>query len=439
MNKLLEWKESKNRKPLLLTGVRQCGKTYSMKEFGSIYFKDTAYLNLEENAQARDIFEYDYDVNRIIKELETIILERKIEEGNTLLIFDEIQECPRAITSLKYFCENMPNLHIIAAGSLLGVKLMKLEKEDKGFSFPVGKVDRVTMYPMSFKEFVMADDGEKYIQILENYALERSLPDSYMDIMSKYLKNYYIVGGMPASVQSWIDDHNYGRIDEIQGNILRDYEADFSKHAPISQVPKLHWIWDSIPNQIARENNKFVFSHVKAGKRASDLEDALQWLISAGLIYTPKMVNHPVSPLKSNCDSSYFKVYMADVGLLRRKAEVSYRMILEDRLSSGFKGALAENYVEGELVKKGFNPYFYRSGNTAEVDFILEKDGYVYPMEVKYADNTRAKSFVNYLRDYRPKRGFKCSLKNVSKSETKENVEFYTLPLFLMYRIEKYL
>jgi hypothetical protein len=431
---LCEWKEKKNRKPLLLTGVRQCGKTYTIKQFGSEYFEHLVYLNFEGDESLKTIFDYNFDIERILAEIEILVAGAKIIAGKTLLFLDEIQECPRAITSLKYFCENKSDLHVICAGSLLGVAIKR-----ENISFPVGKVDRLQMYPMSFYEFVRADGGEKYFSGLQLYDKESEIPEVFTEPLKQYLKNYYIVGGMPEAVASWCELHQYDEVDRIQGDILEDYANDFSKHAPLADIPKLAWIWDSIPKQLAKENNKFVFSHVKEGKRSKDLEDALQWLKDAGLIYRLELVEHPKMPLSFEADATYFKVYMADVGLLRRKAQVSYHTILNnDDQYIRFKGAMAENYVMNELICQGFQPYFWRSGNTAELDFLLESKGKLIPIEVKSADNTRAKSYRLFCDRYSPIRGFKVSLKNVGENRVGET-DTYSLPLYLLWKLKDYL
>jgi predicted AAA+ superfamily ATPase len=243
-----------------MTGVRQCGKTYLIREFGKNEFEETAYFNFDGNTGIQSIFGFDFNVDRIIDELGSVVYGRKIVPGKTLVIFDEIQDCPRAIQSLKYFCENMPELHIIAAGSLLGVALRK-----EGISFPVGKVDRIEMYPMSFEEFVIADGGKKYINGVKKLEFEREIPELYTIPLEKYLKNYYIVGGMPEAVQTWVDTHDYKEVEAVQDRILKDYADDFGKHTTSETATKIRLIWDAIPSQIARDNNKFIFSHVKRG------------------------------------------------------------------------------------------------------------------------------------------------------------------------------
>ena len=434
MKKLFEWKDDSDRKPLLITGVRQCGKTYVMKEFGARSFEDVTYLNFESDDGLCSIFDYNFDVNRIIDEIESIISGKKITPGKTLVIFDEIQSCPRAITSLKYFCENMRELHVICAGSLLGVAV-----KQENISFPVGKVDRLQMYPMSFSEFLRADGGEKYYYGLIKMDKARELPALYTTSMEKYLKLYYIIGGMPEAVLKWVETHDFAKVERIQDTILADYGSDFSKHAPRTEIPKIGWIWDSIPKQLAKENNKFMFSHVKEGKRAKDLEDALEWLADAGLVYRLELVKTPELPLSFCADATYFKVYMADIGLLRRKSNVSYKTILyEDDGYVRFKGAMTENFVMNELIALGVNPYFWRSGNMAELDFLSEIEGKIIPIEVKSSDNTRAKSFHQFCLKYSPATGFKFSLKNVG-GNLDQNTVVWSLPLYLVWKLKAYL
>ena len=429
---LTKWKDKPNRKPLLLTGVRQCGKTYIVDEFARKTFANYIYINFESADSLSAVFDYDFDVNRIIAELERYY-KTKIIPGETLVFFDEIQECPRAITSLKYFCENMRNLHVVCAGSLLGVAL----KRDR-VSFPVGKVNRMQLYPMNFKEFVIANGREDLIEIFNDWPSDRAIPELYSVPYTKLLKEYYIVGGMPEAVRTYIETHDFDEVEEVQKEILSDYADDFSKHAPASEVPKIRWIWDSVPVQLAKENNKFVFSHVKEGKRSAELEDALQWLSDAGLIIKTELVEKPELPLSGFADKTYFKVYMSDVGLLRAKSKVSASTILgEKELYIRYKGAFTENYVLNELKAQGKELYFWRSGNTAEIDFLYEADGQIIPVEVKSADNTQAKSFRQFCKKYVPATGFKLSQKNIAVNIC-EATNTYNLPLYLTWNIERY-
>ncbi|MBR5341589.1 MAG: ATP-binding protein [Erysipelotrichaceae bacterium] len=433
MNDLILWKDKHNRKPLLLSGVRQCGKTYVINEFGRSCFDNTAYLNFEESNNAGAIFGYDFDVNRIIREIEYHIKE-KIVPGKTLLFFDEIQNCPRAITALKYFSENMKDLHVVCAGSLLGVAI-KREK----ISFPVGKINRLQLFPMSFKEFAIASGRQDLIEILKQWPADRMIPDLYSVPMKKLLREYYVVGGMPEAVRVWLDTHDYEEVTEVQNEILRDYADDFSKYAPVSDVVKIRWIWDSVPVQLAKENNKFIFSHVKAGKRSAELEDALQWLKDAGLIYQLSLVEKPELPLSGFADRTFFKVYMSDIGLLRTKSDLSPETILDEaNLYIRYKGALTENYVLNELLSIRKEPYFWRSGNTAEVDFIYEDHSSVIPVEVKAADNTQAKSYKQFCRKYKPESGFKLSEKNIAENLCEET-RTCSLPLYLAWNMDYYI
>ena len=432
--KLLKWKNKTSRKPLLVLGVRQCGKTYLVKEFGSKEFENMAYINFDGNKGLQSIFDYDFDINRILDEIGSVVLNKKIIPGKTLLFLDEIQDCPRAIQSLKYFCENLPELHVIAAGSLLGIAL-----KEQGISFPVGKVQRLEMFPMSFEEFVIADGGEKYLNGMSKLPLGREISELYSVPMQKYLQNYYIVGGMPEAVKIWIQTHDYNQVEEIQNQILKDYADDFGKHTTPDTAIKIKLIWDAIPSQIAKDNNKFIFSHVKEGARAKDLEDALEWLVSAGLVYKLNLVQTPQLPLESMKDNTYFKIYMADVGLLRKKSNVNYRTILNgDESFIQFKGAFSENYIMSELKSLGVSAYFWRTKADAEVDFISDYEGVLFPIEVKSATNTKAKSLQLFCKRFSPKLAFKASLKNVGDNMMEET-HIWNIPLYIFFRIKEYI
>ena len=434
LEKFISWKNRKNRKPLLVTGVRQCGKTYLVRQFAEREFEDTAYFNFDGSRSLDSIFDYDLDPGRIIDELASIVRGKTIQPGSTLVIFDEIQACPRAIQSLKYFCEEMPELHIIAAGSLLGVAL-----RESGISFPVGKVDRIEMYPMNFEEFVIADGGAKYIDGIKKFALDREIPQLYTRPLEKYLKDYYIVGGMPEAVQTWVDSHNYAEVEAVQDRILKDYADDFGKHTVPDTAIKINMIWNAIPSQIAKENNKFIFSHVKTGARAKDLEDALEWLTNAGISHRLYLVANPEIPLSGMADYTYFKVYLSDVGLLRRKSNLNYRTILEGNdLYSRFKGMLAENYVYTQLRSMGIDSYFWRSRSEAEVDFITDFEGTILPIEVKAADNTKAKSLHIFCSRYRPPMAVRSSLKNIGDSMDGET-HVWSIPLYALFRLKDYI
>ncbi len=426
LKNFIEWMSEPGRKPLVVTGVRQCGKTYAIKDFGNRFFENLAYFNFEGNTALQSIFEYDFDVTRIVMELERYS-KQKITDGKTLVFFDEIQACPKAITSLKYFCEDRSELHVIAAGSLLGVVIRKSE-----ISFPVGKVERLQMFPMSFEEFLMAiDDGRSLLEGLSNYDLRRALPEMYTIPLQNYLKLYYVVGGMPAAVASFVQENDFEKVDRILKNILLDYGDDFSKHAPPSDIPKLGLIWDSVPKQLAKDNNKFMFSHVKAGKRAADLEDALQWLFNAGLLHKLECVTNAELPLSNNANGTVFKVYMSDVGLLRVKSGIDASTILEETpLYATFKGAFTENFVMNELVKQGLHPYFWRSENKAELDFLIEIKNELMPIEVKAEEHTKAKSYGVFCKRFSPKKGFVLSQENIAVTNDGQT-ETLHLPLYL--------
>ena len=433
INDLIKWKEKPGRKPLLVTGVRQCGKTFIIKEFAKGHFRNYVYINFEESEGVSSIFEYDFDVKRILSEISRFTKE-EITPGETMVFFDEIQECPKAITSLKYFCENLPELHIVCAGSLLGVAL-----RSEQISFPVGKVNRMQLYPMSFREFVIASGREDLLETFKDWRTDRPIPDLYSVPMEKLLKNYYIVGGMPEAVKVWLQTNDYMQVEEVQREILSDYSDDFSKYAPHNEVPKIRWIWDSVPVQLAKENNKFVFSHVKTGKRAADLEDALLWLSDARLISKVSLVVEPEVPVSGFADETYFKVFMSDIGLLRVRSGLSSETILgENGLYVRFKGAFAENYVLNELKQIGKDPYFWRSDNSAEVDFIYEDRSRIIPVEVKSADNVQAKSYKQYCTKYKPEIGFKLSLKNIAENLCVDTKTF-NIPLYLCWNIDFYI
>lgn len=433
INDLIIWKEKTRRKPLLLTGVRQSGKTYIVEKFAKEYFDKYIYVNFESADNLAAIFDYDFDVHRIMTELERHF-KAQITPGETLLFFDEIQECPRAITALKYFCENMKELHLICAGSLLGVAL-----KEQNISFPVGKVNRLELYPMSFKEFVIANDREDLIEVFSEWPIDRTIPELYSVPMKRLLKEYYVVGGMPEAVKTWTESYSVAEVEEVQNEILKDYADDFSKHVPAREVPKIRWIWDSVPVQLAKENNKFVFSHVKEGKRSAELEDALQWLNDAGLIIKTELVEKPEIPLSGFADKTYFKVYMSDIGLLRAKSKVSAETILiESDMYIRYKGAFAENYVLNELISTGKEPFFWRSGNSAEVDFVFESKGEMVPVEVKAADNTQAKSYKQFCQKYSPGVGVKLSEKNIAKNLCVDTIT-YSIPLYLGWNIDNYI
>lgn len=434
MQDLISWKNKRNRKPLLLTGVRQCGKTYILRKFGEEHFDNYVYLNLERDPQIAAVFNYDYDTKRILQDISNLSLLPEIIPNKTLLIIDEIQFNPKAITALKYFAEDMPELCIVGAGSLLGVSL-----REEGASFPVGKVDRLEMYPMSFKEFLLESKSRRIVNSIENFDITKLLPDYILDNLNREYTNYLLVGGMPEAVKVWFENHNLAEVNEIQDNIIAGYENDFSKHSPKNELTNIELIWRSIPEQLAEDNNKFVFSRVKKSARAKDLEKSIGWLIDAGLIRVVTKVDNPQVPLSFYSNSSFYKIYLCDVGLLSRMAGFTLKSLLEkDELTGGFRGSLSENFINNELVSLGYVTYFWRSKNSAEVDFLIEDDGRVIPIEVKANVNTKAKSYNEFIKRYKTKIGFRFSLKN--SGENKVGVtKTYSLPLSLVFRLKDYL
>ncbi len=428
LDQLVEWKNESTRKPLILKGVRQCGKTYLLKEFGKRYYDDTAYFNFEETEALKAVFEKDYDTKRIIFEL-GLHCGKTIQPGTTLLIFDEIQECGRAITALKYFCENAPEYHIVCAGSLLGIALQKQ------LSFPVGKVDFLTLYPMSFLEYVRAGNEEVLANYIEQYKKGDDLPAVVAEKLELLLKKYYVTGGMPEVVETWFRTNSIEQVENVQQSIINSYELDFAKHAPAKDFPKLSAIWRSIPEQLAKENTKFIFSHVKKGWRSKDLEDALEWLIGAGLVYKVCKIEKPYIPLSSYADDTAFKLYMSDVGILRKLSKLPYEVVLDATPHfREFKGSMTENYVLCELVQSvDDTAYYWSSGNTAEVDFIMQSGADIVPIEVKSEKNVKARSLAEYRKKYEPKYAVKTSMKNDIGGE-----EVLNIPLYLISQMEKF-
>lgn len=422
IDKLIEWKNSENRKPLILKGVRQCGKTYLLKDFGKRCYDSCAYFNFEENEALKTVFEKDYDVSRIIFELE-LFWGKSIVPGKTLLIFDEIQECGRAITAMKYFCESAPEYHVVCAGSLLGIALQTK------LSFPVGKVDFLTLYPMCFSEFIRALGEDALADFIDGFQKGGDVPQVLGERLATYLRQYYITGGMPEVVRSWCETKDIERVENVQQAIINSYELDFAKHAPLKDFPKLTAIWRSIPEQLAKENSKFIFSHVKKGWRAKDLEDSLEWLIAAGLVHKVTKIEKPFIPLSSYADDSAFKLYMCDVAILRKLARLPYEVILDSvPIYKEFKGSMTENYVLAELMKSGCDTaYYWTSDNTAEVDFVIQCGADIVPIEVKSERNVRSRSLSEYKRRYEPRYAVKTSMKDEVGGDGSVSVPLYLI------------
>ena len=421
IEKLYKWKESKRRKPLIIEGARQVGKTWLMKEFGSKAYKDTVYINFDSNSRMAELFASDLNIDRLIMGIE-LYHGRKIDPDNTLLIFDEVQEVPRALSSLKYFYENAPQYHIVCAGSLLGIAL------HGGTSFPVGKVDFLSLYPLSFKEFLTATAGERFAGLLDkqDYQMITSFKQTYVDA----LKQYYFVGGMPEAVQSFAEEKDFNEVREIQKRLLAAYEQDFSKHAPIEIVPKIRMIWNSIPSQLAKENKKFIYGLVREGARAKEYEAAIMWLCDCGLVHKVSRVNAAGMPLKAYEDLKAFKLFIVDVGLLGCMTGLRQRILLDGNdLFTEFKGALTGQYVCQQLKTiDDLGVYYYTNDRgSCEVDFIIDTGEQIVPVEVKAEVNLKAKSLKTYREKFNPEISVRTSMAEYKKEDLLVNLPLYAV------------
>lgn len=417
---LTKWKESKHRKPLILQGARQVGKTYSILSFGKEYYKTTAYFNFENNSELSNIFNRDLEPERIIKEL-SAKTGQSILKGDTLIFFDEIQACERALTSLKYFNEKANDYHIIAAGSLLGVAVNRKE-----YSFPVGKVDLNTLYPLDFEEFLMALGEERLIELIKDCFYndsEFSLHDTAMDLYRTYL----VTGGMPAAVKDYIEEKDFNFVLATQKNINDSYIADMAKYATAYETTKIMAAFNSIPAQLAKDNKKFQYKVIKSGARAYDYETSLDWLKASGVVVKCNKCNEGKLPLAAYADFNSFKIYMTDTGLLCSKFGIPANAVLVDTPSfNGFKGALTENYVAFCLTANDYEPYYWESNGQAEVDFLIQdKNGNIIPIEVKAADNVRAKSLNQFIKKYNPPYAIRVSSKNFGFENGIKSVPLY--------------
>jgi len=428
LEKLKKWKDSESRKPLIIRGARQVGKTWLMKEFGRECFENVAYVNFDSNVRMKGVFEGQIDIERIILaiEIETGVT---IERENTLLIFDEIQEVPRALSSLKYFYENAPEYAIVAAGSLLGVAMHKKT------SFPVEKVDFMDLYPLNFQEFLCALGEERYVDILQGKDTDmvNTFKDKYID----RLREYYYVGGMPEVVQTYVDTRNFKKVRELQKNLINYYQQDFSKHAEMNLVTRLNLVWNSIPMQLAKKNKKYIYGQVRKGARAKDFELAIQWLLDCGLIHKVQRINKPSLPLKAYMDLNAFKVFLLDIGLLIAMTDLDVKVILEgNKIFTEFKGALTEQYVLQQLISEnGVMPYYYSATNSqGEIDFVVQGKTSVIPIEVKAEENLRAKSLKAFCDKYNPKFAVRTSMSDYRKQDWMTNI-----PLYNIDRIRDYL
>lgn len=427
LDKLVSWKSAASRKPLLIRGARQVGKTWVMQTFGRENYEKVVYVNFEKDKLLQDLFQNDFNIGRILLALQ-IQSGVAPEPGNTLIIFDEIQEAKGALTSLKYFYENAPEYHIIGAGSLLGVTLSK-------GSFPVGKVEFLEMHPMSFSEFLMAVNEHELLKLIS--AHDWGLIKTFRSKFVLRLKQYYFVGGMPEAVNSFAKENDFGKVRRIQTDIQKAYELDFSKHAPNEIVPRLRQLWNSIPGQLARENKKFIYGLIKEGARAREYESALSWLEDYGLVHRIYRVTKPGIPLKSYEDLKAFKIYTSDVGMLCTLSGLNEKVILEgNRLFSEYKGALTEQFVLQQFISDfGINPHYWSNENsTSEVDFLIESDNQIYPVEVKAEENLQAKSLALFHKKYNPVKSVRISL-----SDFREEDWLVNIPLFAFQELIKIL
>lgn len=425
MEQLQEWKKKKRRKPLIIRGARQVGKTWLMKEFGTQEYASTVYVNFDNNERMKTLFEGSLEVERLITGLE-LYAGHKIDLDNTLLIFDEVQEVPRALTSLKYFNEDAPQYQIVCAGSLLGVAL------HQGTSFPVGKVEFLDLYPLSFFEFMMAMGKERYVELLQkgDFDMATAFKQDYIDL----LKHYYYVGGMPEAVQAFADNRDFNEVRKIQQRILEAYEQDFSKHAPNEAVPRIRMLWNSIPAQLAKENKKFIYGLIKDGARAKEYELAMLWLTDCGLVHKVHRVTTPGLPLKAYEDLKAFKLFLVDVGLLSCMVGLRQDTLLDgNELFKEFKGALTEQYVLQQLKTiKELNIYYWTAERgTAEVDFVVDNGSDVIPVEVKAEINLQAKSLKVYREKFQPKLSIRTSMADYKKEDCLLNLPLWAVESML--------
>lgn len=417
INDLIAWKNSTNHMPLIIKGARQVGKTWLMQEFGETQYEKVAYISFDSNPRLDTLFQKDLNVKRLLDGL-NIEVGFNITPKDTLIIFDEIQENPLALTSLKYFSENAPEYDIVAAGSLLGVA------HHKGTGFPVGKVEYLNLYPLSFKEFLLAMDETQILEIIDknDFEMQKVFKERIIDL----LRRYCYVGGMPKAVLSFSEKQDYNLVRKIQKNILDDYEGDFSKHIPPEQVERTRLLWNAIPSQLVKENKKCVYGKIKQGARAKDFEIALNWLIDSGLIHKVSRVTEPNMPLKAYEDVSAYKLFLLDVGLLGAMNDLDSRSLLEnDKLFNDYNGAVTEQYVLQEFKTLGDLPVFYWASNRAELDFLMQYKNNIIPVEAKATINLQAKSLKSFRQKYEPKISIRTSL-----ADYEENSGLFNIPLY---------
>ncbi len=426
IKQLIDWKNKKNHKPLIIQGARQVGKTWLMQEFGKKYYEQVAYINFDVDMKSRDIFNTDYDTERLIMDI-GLATKTKINPENTLIILDEIQECPRALTSLKYFQENTPQYDIIVAGSLLGVAC------HEGTGFPVGKVSFMNLFPLSFEEFLLAMGEERFVELLrkKDFKTIKLFNNKY----EKLLKQYCYVGGMPEVVNDFIENKDFESVRNLQREILTAYEEDFTKHIPANTVAKIRLLWKSIPAQLSKENKKFIYGAAKEGARARDFEAALSWLINSGLIYRVNKITKPDLPITAYEDFNSFKLFVLDVGLLGAMTNLQAETIIDgNRIFEEFKGAIAEQYVLQQFKTIKDLPVFYWSNETsrAEIDFVIQIKSDVVPVEVKAERNLQAKSLKVYMEKFKPNYAIRTSM-----ADYKTTDNLIDLPLYLLEIIKK--
>ena len=416
---LIDWKNKKNHKPLVIQGARQVGKTWLMQEFGEKYYEQVAYINFDVDVKSREIFDIDYDTERLIMDI-GLATKTKINAENTLIIFDEIQECPRALTSLKYFRENAPQYDIIVAGSLLGVAC------HEGTGFPVGKVSFMNLFPLSFEEFLLAMGEERFVELLnkKDFKTIKLFNNKY----EKLLKQYCYVGGMPEIVQDFVENKDFESVRNLQKEILSAYEEDFTKHIPTNTVAKIRLLWKSIPAQLSKENKKFIYGAAKEGARARDFEAALSWLINSGLVYRVNKITKPDLPITAYEDFNSFKLFVLDVGLLGAMTDLQADTIIDgNRIFEEFKGAIAEQYVLQQFKTIKDLPVFYWSNETsrAEIDFVIQIKSDVVPVEVKAERNLQAKSLKVYMEKFKPNYAIRTSMADYKKTDNLIDVPLY--------------
>ncbi|WP_027431243.1 ATP-binding protein [Lachnospira multipara] len=426
--KLINWKNSKNRKPLILNGARQVGKTYIVKEFAKREYKNLVYINCDNNNDVKELFK-DFDMDRVIRTLEAISNET-ITPGETLIFLDEIQELDKGITSLKYFNEEARDYHVIVAGSLLGIHL------HEGTGYPVGKVDELRLYPMSFEEFVLAMGEEKLLDFLKEAKWDELSP-----LAKKYkelLRQYYYVGGMPEVVQSYIDNSDLKTVRRLQKQILSDYQNDFSKHAPTSELAKINMVWNSIPSQLAKENKKFLYGSLKKGARAKEFENAIQWLVNTGLVYKVNRINKVCKPIKFYEDTAAFKLFVSDLGLLGAMSDTLAKDVLvNNKAFVEYKGAFTEQYVCQQYVSATSEcpMYYTNEKSTLELDFVIQLDE-VYPLEVKAEENRRSKSLTTIMKENEELKGIKMTMSDYKKQDTITNIPLYAVEEWFKKKVE---